>query len=726
MATISDAKYFGLVKETLTEKWSQYRQPLRINDDDLTAGMTLFAKIAAEAVDTNGSVKESESPSLSASHEVSLETASLGGTVGKIKAFVEDKAYAFRRACQTGFPFSLLESHPTEIALKHALEHYDSILSHFMTLEGSWMSESELDERFRGPFQRLQASEIVEACSVLKRAYVRDKDNKAGYYLLWLIKQATGCVYEIPEKSSFNDATVAKVLSGFFAGAGSHRNTANFVEIFHSRSLRLDKFLYQEFLDPKSCSIFLNFVVEQLVTIPIDKWPSKAGVITDLLETVTLESKLVVARALASSKDSTTSEVGNHFLAAQTARSLREAVPHFNALTELLPNFNYTHCEIIFGRPFVGFCHDRSIFKNDPEFTKRLHFNGMRKVFIHGPLMMGVYDTRTTYGGKGVPPHLLAYDMNTEKMVWGIPLTPISLEDPSLNISATPMICGVPRMGPTDYTLIRVGELISLQFVGEKTLHFIHPETGEFDSVLELPEASTDRYDCLHISPNGFGYQMVHKDQDRILIGGKIIDKRWNSSFEAKTPCGMFRPFSTHCGFQQDFKDRLVLFGPTSDRITIEGCMAAKALDNKLYSIEKDPVDEDKCLLKVRTLKVDNEVVSDIEKSVSLNVKEASFGTICQNGQVILFAGRFSDTSPIFVTLDSQEVTYSPHNFPCYAKYVVNADSGELWTWDELTKNIWKVSSAEITLMGSMESGRGTTLLHADKADRLFFVDIPY
>ena len=725
VATVNDTNYSVLVKATLIEKWNQYIQPLRINEDDLTAGIALFTKIAVEAIDKGGSVKESESPSISVRREVSLETASLDATVDKIKAFVEDKAYVFRRACQTGFPFSLLETSPTEIALKHALEHYDSILSHFMMLEGSWMTESELDERFGGPFQRLQASEIAEACFDMKRAYVRDKDNKAGYYLLWLIKQSTGCVYEIPEKSSFNHTTVAKVLSKFFAGSGSLRNAANFVEILHSRSSRLDQFLYQEFLDPKSCSIFLNFADGQLVEIPMDKWPSKAGIITDLLETVTLERKLAIARALASSKDPTTSEVGNHLLAALTARSLREAVPHFNALTELLPNFNYKHVEIIFGRPFVEFCHDRSIYKKDPEFTKRLHFNDMRKVFVHGSLMMGVYNTRTTYGGKGVPPHLLAYDMNTEKMVWGIPLTPISLEDPSLNTSATLKTFGIPRMGPPGYSLKRVGELLSLQFVGEKKLHFIHAETGEYDSTLDLPEASTDEYDRLHVSPKGFAYQMISRDQDRILIGGRIIDKRWNSSFEAKTPIGMFRPFSTHCGFQQDFEDRLVLFGPTGDQVTIEGCMTAKAQDDKLYSIEKDPVDKDKCLLKVRTLKGDSEVVSGIEKSISLNVKEVSFGKICQSGQVILFAGRFSDTSPVFVNLNSQEVTYSPHKFPSDAGHVVNADSGELWTWDQISHKIWKVSSANITLMGSMESSRDTTLLHADKADRLYFVDIP-
>jgi len=219
---------------------------------------------------------------------------------------------------------------------------------------------------------------------------------------------------------------------------------------------------------------------------------------------------------------------------------------------------------------------------------------------------------------------------------------------------------------------------------------------------------------------------MVHKDRDRILIGGGIIDKGWNSSFEAQTPSGLFRPFSTHCGFQQDFEDRLVLFGPTGDQVTIEGCMAAEAQDDKLYSIEKDLVHKDKYLLTIKTLKGDNEVVSGVEKSISLNVKAASFGKICQNGQLVLFSGNFSNPSPVFVDLNSQEVTYSQHKFPSYAKRIVNTDSGELWTWDELSKKIWKVSSANITLMGSMESGRGTTLLHTDRADRLYFVDIPF
>ena len=55
-----DTNYFRLVKETLTEKWNADRQSLLIDEDDLTAGITLFTKIAVETIDKGGSAKKSE------------------------------------------------------------------------------------------------------------------------------------------------------------------------------------------------------------------------------------------------------------------------------------------------------------------------------------------------------------------------------------------------------------------------------------------------------------------------------------------------------------------------------------------------------------------------------------------------------------------------------------------------------------------------------------------
>ncbi len=690
MAAAGGVNYSQLVKDTLTERWHRYQQSPRIGGNDLAVGMTLFTKIA------------SESPSISTGREVSSERAPSSGVVEKIKAFIEDKAYIFGEVCQTGFPFSLLDKPSAEMALKCTLEDGGSILSHLMTSESRWMDEKELNERFGAPLQRLQVSEIAKACSTLTRA---KGDNRAGYYLLWLIKQAAGCIYEIPKRGDFNDTTVQKVLSQFLLDSGSLENATHFVEILCYQAGGLSSSLYQKFLSPESRSVFLNFAIEQLRDVPMDRWPKKAVIITRILETLTTEGKLAVARALCSSKDPTTSEIGTHSLAALTARSLREANPHFTALTGLLPHFSGTHAQLIFNRPLVEFLYNKS--EKDPPFIKRLNFNGARKVFVHGSLMMGVHREATFFNGEGLPPYLLAYDMGTEKMVWGIPLIPTSFEGPFLWNRRLP-----------EYSLQKVGERLCLQFAREKKLSLIHPETGECDSTLEFPQASEDPSDCLHMSPEGFTYQIV---EDRNLIGGKITDGRWNQSFSSPAPSRLLLPLSTHCGFTPLMDDNLALFGPTGDQVTIEGCMAAKAQGDKLYAIEKDHADKNRCLLTMRTLKTNNEVVSNTEKTIPINTKRASIEKICQNGKLILF----SNTSPIFVDLGSQEVTYSRHQVPSYAKRFAT-DSGELWTWDEVSKNLWKVSPTAIQLMGSLDSSRGTTFVHGDQADRLYLVDIGF
>ncbi len=530
---------------------------------------------------------------------------------------------------------------------------------------------------------------------------------------------------------------MAKVLVDFIASSGSLENKAIFLEILHSNSIfRGYESLYQQFIAKESSLTFPSFTVDRWVEILMDEWPNKAGVIAELLEKATFENKLAIANTLSLSKDSKISEVGNHLCMALKASSFTEAVPHFNALIELFPNFNSTNITNIFGCLFVTFCDSRETRKEDPAFTRRLVFNGMKGVFVHGDLMMGVYDEHDD-----LSPYFLAYDMNTQKMVWGIPLRSISLEDSSLNTSAT-------SMSQDNYSLKRVGESIFLQVVGEKKLPFIHPEIGKFESFLEVPEFYED-VDNLHMSPNGLIYQVVEKEGVRTLIGGRSIDKQWQLSFSSQTPEGSFLPLSTHCGFQHSYHLALfgphknpflshdsvdylelcdlVLYGPTGDQITIKGCMTATAQDDKLYSIEKDSADEDKCLLNVRTLKDNCEVVSDVETSISLNVKRAFFGKICKNGQVVLFCkdkgGKGVNILPIFVTLDRQEVAYSTHKFSDSATHFVNADSGELWTWSKSSSEIWRVSSVNSELVGCMQSRESKTLVHVDKDNRLYFVN---
>lgn len=731
----NQADYLKIVEDILKKEWNHDKYPIRMKKEDWDTGIKLLTKIAVDAIKKEPSLKEAESiktnqitPLNGIVHEIFFKKFPFSflddssSEINKIKAFVEDNSHEIRNIFKTNFPFSHLDSSSNEIALKtlkYILEHsnlHHSILSHFLMSIDEWMSEEELNTRFSNPFQQLQFNETELACSFLKRTYLKNKDNKAGYYLLWLIKQITGSNYEIPKKSSFNETSVAEVLSKFIINSGTLTNAANFIEILNSR-YGLDRSLYREFLDPEACSIFLNFTVEQLKEIPIDKWPNKISLIIDLLEAVTFENKLIIGKALASSEDPITSEVGNHLLAALKACSLKEAVPNFNALTKISPYFDFA--QTVFSRPFVPLCHGPFL---NPPFLKELRFNDVKEVFVFGSIIIGVYNSYK----EGVLPHLLAYKIKTEELVWEIPLTPILLDDSSLNINATPKM-DIPRMGPEEYTLKSVGKLLSLQFTGKKKLYFINPETGEIDSTLKLPEAFKNEGNRLHISEKGFAYQMIREGLDSILIGGEIINQSWKSSFEPKNLgiVGLFRPLSTHCGFQQE--SSLILLGPIGDQVIIKDCMAAEAQEDRLYSIEKDSIYPNICRLTTRTLKTDNNVASSVEKSILINVKAASFGKICPNGQVVLFSGNHSETSPIFVDLNTGKITYSQHKFSLYhykspscAKYIIT-NTGELLTRDERSEKIWKVSQNKIECIGSMKSDEATHLAHIDDDGNIYF-----
>ncbi len=711
--------YSHLVGGKIPESWLKKKQNdiLGTNSDDIRTGIELFTKIAIEAINNkewpecefefdyiakmakHNLASETKQPTSSldkffgaasvfiptwSKRKVSPETKQQDELVDKIKAFIEYKAIFFDRACRLKFPFSLLERSITEAVLKRSLKHFHSILPDFlMTVDPDWMSEDELDKRFGKAFQRLEMKGIGEACSNLWSTYIKNKDNKAGYYLLWLIKQAAGCSYKMPEKNSFNSFTVHEVLSQFFSEGGTVKSPANVVEILHYQGGN-SQVLYTEILNQTSWNPFLNFMSKVFASMPMEEWPNKADIILNSLETLTPEGKQIILDGLVSSKDEETSKFGIHLIGAKAA-SLRKAIPHFYALAEV-SSFNNRYAESVFNHPFIPFCKDKNIYSNAPSFTRQLQFNEMKKVFVHNSLIIGIYNP---YGGMRFPRYLLAFDMRTEKMVWGTPLT-----TPKTDSGWQKKI---------NYSLQSVGNLISLQILGESKVRFIDPETGEFTSVIKTPEVFNNvDDDYLHISPEGFAYQNVLKDGTYMFIGGKIIDGQWKSSFTVKkAPYGIFHPFSTHCGFLNPANNQLILFGPTGDQVTIENCKAAEAKGDKIYLIEKDPVSKAQHLT-VRTLKLDKQIISKVEKSISLKAEEVSFGDLCKNGQWILFSGNWFEKSPIFVDLKNEKVTYCEHKMG--SEQIINTNSGELWSWDkDKSGGIWKVSSNNTTLMGTLK-----------------------
>lgn len=170
-----------------------------LKKDDWSVAMTLLIEIAALTAEVK------------TLHQASTEP--LPPVSDRIQTFIKTHSCNFTEIFQTGFPFSLLERSSVKTTLKHTLENNNSILFNFMMLEPRWMEEKELDKRFAFPFGHLQIDEITKACHAFKEDYVNNKNNKSGYYLLWLVKQTTRHPYEMPAISSFNHTTVARSLS---------------------------------------------------------------------------------------------------------------------------------------------------------------------------------------------------------------------------------------------------------------------------------------------------------------------------------------------------------------------------------------------------------------------------------------------------------------------------------------------------------------------------------
>lgn len=391
--------------------------------------------------------------------------------------------------------------------------------------------------------------------------------------------------------------------------------------------------------------------------------------------------------------------------------SISEVLSHFILTLEkpiMDPKFSF---KIIFGVTFPDFKQPDFATKHNPKFTKNLQFNRLDQCFVYNSLMIGVYQSPIRYKNTEPPHNILAYDMKTEKLIWGS-----FVPSPILN-----------------FKLKQLGRHLSLQYDNDHDVILIDAATGKTHSRLTLPESSTEssegfygrpKYGYNHITSEGVCYQLVKKNQDLILFGGKFGNHgEWNPIFKVKAPNHHFKTYESHCGFLSN--ETLVLFEQHGNQVAIKNCLEAYSKDQKLYLIQSDPTHKDKCLLTVRTLKNDPDVVSPVEITISLDLENAQFGEVCTNGTLIIFSGQ-SDRSPVFVDFQSKKVTYSAHKFPSYARYKIDTNAGELWTWDEITKKIWKASSSEVVLMGSLNSGRGTALLHVDKDKQLYFVDNPY
>lgn len=686
---MNDLTYFNLVQETLLDKWKTTEKSLPLKAEDWEVGITLFSKIAIEFVERENHITRLSDKNISNS------TSSLDDKIFKIKNFVQVHAKAFQVFCQTGLILSLDKS-ITEDALRYVLLDDSRILSYILMRSSNCMSEKELDKCFLSDIKN-NKFKIAKSCSSFLQAYKKNADNRAGFYFLWLFNRYANCSFKMPRRRFFNNSSLTEVLTQFFQDKGCTAEWEKVVEIMIYRESK--NCIYEEVLEEESHSLFLDLLPDLFENTPMSKWPNKASILMSVLEILTKESRLTLLKTLTSSTDHDTSTMGFYFSKIFTAKSLKKTISSLNALEETLPNV-YDFCfRLISDQTLLEFRYGKV---NEGENATRLNFNvlKMKGVFIQGSLMIGVQTCKDqTY--------LNAYDMHTEKRIWSLPL--IMTNDQNILTFDFPKIK-------------QVGSFLIIQFIEEKKLHFIDAETGEFKLVLKLPVASINNFESWHMSPMGYIYQIANDGPDRILIGGRLFENQWKPSFEIKAPNGFLRPFSTHCGFQSF--DKLFICGPTGDLAIINGCIEAHVLEDKLFAIESDPLNKNGRLLTVRTLRLGKEVVSAAaEISIPINVRKITFGNISKDGQhVVLFSKNFSDTSPIFIDLLNEDVTYSLYKFYSHEEHMINPLTSELWTFDQSSKCVWKVSAHEKKCMGQLKYSRATTFLHVDQNDHLYYV----
>ena len=693
-----NTSYLGLVKEVLTENFGQPFFP-SVKEKELQVRLQLLTQIAVSSIPSS----LMDSPNLS--KKVSeRESESLDETKAKIKEFVKKHAYSICQACESGIAFTKLDQAQCKKALGKTFEGDDSIIVHLLNQDRStWFTEEELEAKFGKAFEHLNNKEVLNACFHLKRAYKRQNDHKAGYYMLWLIGRMSGGNFEIPSKETFDGSTVKAVISNFVSSDDSTlRHPVKFIELLFSVcDWHWDNTpIYAHFLEPDCHSKFFNFTFNQFQSIPMTAWPQKTSLIHGFLKALDENSKTVLAELLKSSLDPDTAKIGHHIMYALKPETLRAALPHFYALLELFPGLTHKDIETIFGRPFEPFRHNS---KKDPDFTRRVNFTNKNDVVVCGGLMIGVRE-------RNGRPLLLAYNMLTEKMQWGLSVAP----KPSGDLCLDSLSSDIPQMRRSDYCLYRVGDNIVLQIKGEQNAPIIDSDTGEVKDTIALPYEIQNESDRLHFTSSGFGYQFLFAPHKFKLIGGTISESSLNPVFEIDAPNGFFTPLSTHVGFLDYLVGKkLYLYSPTGHSVTID-CSYAYASGEKLYCIEPNPSNKMTCFLTIRTMTADEHVVSAPEKSLLIKGSRAKIQGLCDNGQLIL-----NWSEPIFIDIDRETIVYTKrYRSSAVSHEIINTVTGEVWSCEIFSRKVWKISSDKTELM----EFSGGSLLHVDQEDHVYFI----
>lgn len=723
--------YINALKEALFIRLNMQPQsaPLPVNQEELKAIIDSIAKIAFETLSLDWFNSQQTMPnpfteftSTNDRIDYIVTKAPQHEIIQRIEEFVQDNMKLVTTACRSGFPFLKLETSKQEATIRNYLSQSENsvVKTYIETLCSNHVNDLDIEQSCTEQLKNILSDVLPEELERAFSSLAVDQTNQGRFCFLWLLKMITGSSFEISKDFS----TIEQILLHFFLNpTASVSNPKAFISIFNTLFNRLSHNIF----NTDFYLHFLRFALSQLKTFSIDEWPAKSDLLLELLINVGREECITIADCLASQNVPLTAQVGSHLVIVLNAVTLKEAIPHYYALLRLIPNLTPQIASLIFKRPFLSFRNDQVVIDTDIEQSQfGIAVNALKYAFVHQSVVAMQYQSLIIgeYLIEEEIPYLIAFDMETEKMAWGIPLIFEFLKNPTINPATK-------ESTQHAYKIQRIenGKSISITFANSDEVFLISPETGTLLSTFELEDVSDFDQTEFHITSDRYGYKFIAEENVFKVIGGQLTLKENQSesdnytqlqfltSFEIPTSTQHFLPFFKHCGLK--LGNALTIIGPTGHQKVIPDCSDQYGKDNYLYLIENDPYLWH-CQLKIKTLVASEEVFLDF-KSITIE-KRAFIQEICTNGTAILFSTSGLKHCPIFVDLTTETVTYSSNSIRSSDRYFVNNKTGDIWTWNLNTKKINKTSVHGTIEMGTLPN-KSTNLIFVDCDDRLYFTD---
>lgn len=567
----------------------------------------------------------------------------------------------FKELFRNGLPFEALAKKDLH-DFRKALDSWnlpEMVLASYLIEHEKWLDEKELENLFGRYPLAMNSKESVRTCDSLACAFMKG-DLRAGYYLLWVIKRRAFCQFEMPDKMSFTKERVSEIL-GTACALDGMGDANKFVEMIVSG------YDCEKLFQGEAREQLFNFIQSQFSKSMNENLKDKA--LYFLLTNVNAKFKRSVVRSYCSNdprEEKIASALNAIFLDLNYTNTLQLRYE----LKSLLPDWNDEMLMKVCQAPLptITFTEQDGYIKTD--FRPNYNFLLQDRFFIYPEKGINYFNTPED---RRVPEHLLAFDRKYKKVVWGQPLT-------------------------NHYELVHAGHHIAYLRDQEDTVQYISISTGKIEDKFRLPHPYHSYKDKFYVDPSENAF-FISENQPDTLYRRTVQNPVWNAFKFNKKLSSRFKPLSTHAGLWEGVQT-LHVIGPTGAPVKFENCIDAYANGNRLFLTQKDPSNRKQCILSIRNLQKEGEVVSEPNLELPIQADHLLFGKLCENGELVLLDGFHGyKKTPLFVNLSTKTVVRGEEHLihPRY-NYFIDEKRGEVWIHGQ--KKLRKISSTSNQVMG--------------------------